>query len=48
MAVLTPRTVLTLAAGIGIGAAIAQRRAAAAAAHAEPCCEQPASGGRCC
>ena len=31
MAVLTPRTVLTLAAGIGIGAALAHRRAAAAA-----------------
>ncbi|HKG01891.1 MAG TPA: hypothetical protein VKB03_01810 [Conexibacter sp.] len=45
MAVLTPRTVLTLAAGIGIGAAIAHRRAAAAA---EPCCEQPASGASCC
>ena len=49
MAVLTPRTVLTLAAGIGIGAAIAHRRAAAeAAAAAEPCCEQPTSGASCC
>jgi ferredoxin-NADP reductase len=48
MAVLTPRTVLTLAAGIGIGAAIAHRRAAAAAADTEPCCEQPASGASCC
>ena len=48
MAVLTPRTVLTLAAGIGIGAAIAHRRAAAAAAQAEPCCEQPAGGASCC
>jgi ferredoxin-NADP reductase len=45
MAVLTPRTVLTLAAGIGIGAAIAHRRAAAASA---PCCEQPARGASCC
>jgi hypothetical protein len=47
MAVPTPRTVLTLAAGIGIGAAIARRRATAAA-PAEPCCEQPASGASCC
>ncbi len=46
MAVLNPRTVLTLVAGIGIGAAIARRRAAAVAA--EPCCEQPASGASCC
>jgi hypothetical protein len=48
MAVLNPRTVLTLAAGIGIGAAIAHRRAAASAAQAEPCCEQPAHGASCC
>ncbi|HKG38182.1 MAG TPA: hypothetical protein VKB25_04270 [Conexibacter sp.] len=49
MAVLTPRTVLTLAAGIGIGAVIAHRRTAAAAtAHGEPCCEQPAAGASCC
>lgn len=48
MAVLTPRTVLTLAAGIGIGAAIAHRRAAATAADPEPCCEQPTGGASCC
>jgi ferredoxin-NADP reductase len=48
MAVLTPRTVLTLAAGIGIGAAIAHRRAAAATTPDEPCCEQPAGGTSCC
>ncbi len=48
MAALTPRTVLTLAAGIGIGAAIARHRANAAAAPPEPCCEQPAAGASCC
>lgn len=48
MAVLNHRTVLTLAAGIGLAAAIAHRRAAAGAAQAEPCCEQPARGASCC
>jgi len=48
MAVLNPRTVLTLAAGIGIGAAIAHRRSAAATETAEPCCEQPAGRASCC
>jgi hypothetical protein len=45
MAVLNPRTVAVLALGIGIGAALARRRA-----HepAEPCCEKPAAGASCC
>lgn len=44
MAVLNLRTVAVLAVGVGIGAALARRRAAAG----EPCCEKPAAGASCC
>ncbi|HEU4703290.1 MAG TPA: hypothetical protein VFS37_12475 [Conexibacter sp.] len=44
MAVLNLRTAAAVALGVGIGAAIARRRAAAA----EPCCEQPTTGASCC
>ena len=45
MAVLSPRTVVVLALGVGIGAALARRREPEAA---EPCCEQPTRGVSCC
>jgi hypothetical protein len=45
MAVLSPRTVAMLAIGVGIGAALARRRAHDAI---EPCCEKPAAGASCC
>jgi len=44
MAVLNLRTVVALAVGVGLGAALARRREPAD----EPCCEKPAAGASCC
>jgi hypothetical protein len=45
MAVLSPRSVIALALGVGIGAVLARRHA-----HepTDPCCEPPAGGASCC
>jgi len=44
MAVVNLRTAAAVAIGVGIGAALVRRRQQAA----EPCCEKPAAGARCC
>lgn len=44
MAVLSPRLLIGLVLGAGVGAAVARRRATAS----EPCCEPPAGRGSCC
>jgi len=44
MAVLNLRTAAAVAVGVGIGAALVRRQQS----PAEPCCEKPATGARCC